>query len=174
MLQHFTANCIIERKIDCKMTKPTIGKKAPAFSGTDQNNETVALSDFKGKKVVLYFYPKDNTPGCTAQACNLRDNYTALLKKGFAVIGISPDDSKSHKKFETKFNLPFPLIADTDHCIAEKYGVWGLKKFMGREFLGIHRTTFLIDEQGVLVQIIDKPDTKNHAEQVLAAWNALQ
>ncbi|MDE3125738.1 MAG: thioredoxin-dependent thiol peroxidase [Bacteroidota bacterium] len=155
------------------MTKVSIGKKAPAIKGVDQNGATISLSNFKGKKVVLYFYPKDNTPGCTAQACNLRDHYNELLKKGYAVIGVSPDDVKSHKKFEEKFALPFPLIADTDHSIAEQYGVWGLKKFMGREYLGIQRTTFLIDENGTLVGIIDKPDTKNHTEQVLDAWKAL-
>ncbi|WP_298296626.1 thioredoxin-dependent thiol peroxidase [Hydrotalea sp.] len=155
------------------MTQVSIGKKAPAIKGVDQNGQPVSLNNFKGKKVVFYFYPKDNTPGCTAQACNLRDHYSELLKKGFTVIGVSADDAKSHKKFEEKFNLPFPLIADTDHRIAEKYGVWGLKKMMGREYIGIQRTTFLIDETGTIVGIIDKPDTKNHTEQVLAAWQAL-
>jgi len=155
------------------MTQLTIGKKAPALKGVDQNGNPISLNDFKGKKVVLYFYPKDNTPGCTAQACNLRDHYTELLQKGYAVIGISPDDVKSHKKFEEKFDLPFPLIADTDHSIAEKYGVWGLKKFMGREYMGIQRTTFLINESGNIAGIIDKPDTKNHTAQVLEAWQQL-
>ncbi|RTL54227.1 MAG: thioredoxin-dependent thiol peroxidase [Sphingobacteriales bacterium] len=155
------------------MTQVTIGKKAPALKGVDQNGNPISLNDFKGKKVVLYFYPKDNTPGCTAQACNLRDHYTELLQKGYAVIGVSPDDVKSHKKFEEKFDLPFPLIADTDHSIAEKYGVWGLKKFMGREYMGIQRTTFLIDELGNIAGIIDKPDTKNHTAQVLEAWQQL-
>ncbi|WP_288097060.1 thioredoxin-dependent thiol peroxidase [Hydrotalea sp.] len=155
------------------MTQLTIGKKAPALKGVDQNGNPISLNDFKGKKVVLYFYPKDNTPGCTAQACNLRDHYTELLQKGYAVIGISPDDAKSHKKFEEKFDLPFPLIADTDHSIAEKYGVWGLKKFMGREYMGIQRTTFLINESGNIAGIIDKPDTKNHTAQILEAWQQL-
>lgn len=155
------------------MTQLTIGKKAPALKGVDQNGNPISLNDFKGKKVVLYFYPKDNTPGCTAQACNLRDHYTELLQKGYAVIGISPDDVKSHKKFEEKFDLHFPLIADTDHGIAEKYGVWGLKKFMGREYMGIQRTTFLINESGNIAGIIDKPDTKNHTAQVLEAWQQL-
>lgn len=155
------------------MTQLTIGKKAPALKGVDQNGNPISLNDFKGKKVVLYFYPKDNTPGCTAQACNLRDHYTELLQKGYAVIGISPDDVKSHKKFEEKFDLPFPLIADTDHSIAEKYGVWGLKKFMGREYMGIQRTTFLINESGNIAGIIDKPDTKNHTAQILEAWQQL-
>ncbi len=147
-----------------------IGKKAPAFSGVDQNGNTIALKDFKGKKVVLYFYPKDDTPGCTAQACNLRDNHSELLKNGFAVIGVSVDSVKKHKKFEEKYELPFSLIADEDHKIVEAYGVWGEKKFMGRTYLGITRTTFLIDEDGKLKAIIEKPDTKNHAAEVLEAW----
>lgn len=147
------------------------GSKAPAFKGIDQNGNTIALADFKGKKVVLYFYPKDDTPGCTAQACNLRDNYTVLLKKGFQVIGISADSVRKHKKFEEKYQLPFPLIADEDRKIVEQYGVWGEKKFMGRTFMGILRTTFLIDEEGRIKKIITKPDTHNHAEQVLEAWN---
>lgn len=151
--------------------KVTSGKKAPAFSGIDQNGNKVSLKDFAGKKTILYFYPKDDTPGCTAQACNLRDNYSLLQKEGFQVVGISTDDIKSHKKFESKYQLPFTLIADTDKKIVEKYGVWGEKKFMGRVFDGIHRTTILIDERGIVKKIIDKPDTKNHAEQVLAAWN---
>ena len=146
------------------------GKKAPAFKGVDQNGKTVSLNDFSGKKLVLYFYPKDNTPGCTAQACNLRDNYAVLLKKGFAVVGISADNIKSHKNFETKFNLPFPLIADETHAIIEKYGVWQLKKFMRRELMGIVRTTFLIDETGKIKHIINKPDTKNHTEEILKLW----
>lgn len=146
------------------------GDKAPQFKGVDQNGNVIALSDFKGKKVVLYFYPKDNTPGCTAQACNLRDNYDDLIKKGFAVIGVSGDSIKSHKKFEEKFELPFPLIADEDKKILQDYGVWGPKKFMGKSFMGTHRTTFLIDENGIIKKIIDKPDTQNHTEQVLNAW----
>jgi peroxiredoxin Q/BCP len=146
------------------------GKKAPVFKGIDQNGEKVSLADFKGKKVILYFYPKDDTPGCTAQSCNLRDNYTELLKKGFAVIGISTDDVKSHKKFETKFSLPFPLIADADQKIVNQYGVWGEKHFMGKDYMGTIRTTFLIDEEGKIKKIINKPDTKNHTEEVLKAW----
>jgi thioredoxin-dependent peroxiredoxin len=146
------------------------GSKAPAFSGIDQDGNAIALKDFKGKKVVLYFYPKDDTPGCTAQACNLRDNYSVLLKEGFAVIGVSTDSVKSHKKFEEKFKLPFPLIADEDKKMVEAYGVWGEKKFMGRTYDGIHRTTFLIDEQGKIKSIISKPDTKNHAQEVMDAW----
>lgn len=147
--------------------------KAPDFKGVDQDGNVISLSDFKGKKVVLYFYPKDNTPGCTAQACNLRDNYDELIKKGYQVIGVSGDSVKSHKKFEQKFDLPFPLIADEDKVILEAYGVYGPKKFMGRSFLGIHRTTFLIDEKGVIKAIITKPETKNQTQQVLDTWDAL-
>lgn len=149
------------------------GDKAPQFKGVDQDGNVIALSDFKGQKVVLYFYPKDNTPGCTAQACNLRDNYEALINKGFQVIGVSGDSVKSHKKFEEKFDLPFPLIADEDKKILEDYGVWKPKMFMGRSFIGIHRTTFLIDEKGIIKAIVDKPDTKNHTEQVLEVWGGL-
>lgn len=148
------------------------GSKAPVFKSIDQNGNAIALSDFKGKKVILYFYPHDNTPTCTLQACNLRDNYALLIKKGFQIIGISTDDVKSHKKFETKYSLPFPLVADTDNSIAEKYGVWGLKKFMGREFIGMHRTTFIIDESGKIQKIIEKPESKKHAEQIIALLEA--
>ncbi|GAB3367139.1 thioredoxin-dependent thiol peroxidase [Arachidicoccus ginsenosidivorans] len=150
------------------------GDKAPAFKGVDQDGNVISLSDFKGKKVVLYFYPKDNTPGCTAQACNLRDNYDALTGLGYQVIGVSGDSVKSHKKFEQKFDLPFPLIADEDKVILNDYGVYGAKKFMGRSFLGIHRTTFLIDEKGIIKAIITKPETKNQAQQVLDTWEALE
>ena len=152
------------------MTTLKEGKKAPAFKGTDQNGDIVSLADFKGKKVILYFYPKDDTPGCTAQACNLRDNYQLLIDKGYQVIGISTDTVKSHKKFEKKFNLPFPLIADEEQKIVEKYGVWGEKKFMGRTYIGTHRTTFLIDEEGKIKKIIEKPDTQNQTAQVLLEW----
>jgi len=136
----------------------------------DQNGQPISLADFKGKKVILYFYPKDDTPGCTTQACNLRDNYKALLKKGFQVIGVSVDDVKSHKKFETKHALPFPLVSDADKSIVTKYNLWGEKKFMGKTYMGTTRTTFLIDEAGKIVKIINKPDTANHTEEVLAAW----
>jgi thioredoxin-dependent peroxiredoxin len=159
-------------------TKPIImavlkeGSKAPAFKAVDQNGKTVSLADFKGKKVILYFYPKDDTPGCTAQACNLKDNYKALLKKGFEVVGVSVDSVASHKKFEEKFALPFPLISDEDKKIVDKYNLWGEKKFMGRTYMGTTRTTFLIDELGIIKKIIAKPDTKNHTEEVLAAWDA--
>ena len=149
------------------MTTIKEGTKAPDFTGIDQNGKSISLKDFKGHKVILYFYPKDNTPGCTAQACNLRDNYETLLKQGFKVIGISTDSAKSHKKFEEKYNLPFPLIADEDKTIVEKYGVWGEKKFMGVKYIGTHRVTFLIDEAGIIKKIIDKPKTGNHTQQIL-------
>ena len=152
------------------MTTLKEGKKAPAFSGIDQNGNKISLADFKGKKVILYFYPKDDTPGCTAQACNLRDNHSTLIKQGYKVIGISTDSVKSHKKFENKYDLPFPLIADEARKIVEKYGVWGEKKFMGRIYDGTHRTTFLIDETGKIKKIIEKPDTKNQTQQVLDLW----
>lgn len=149
------------------------GTKAPVFEGVDQNGNTVSLSDFKGKKVILYFYPKDDTPGCTAQACNLRDNYSVLAQKGFQVVGISTDSVKSHKKFEDKYSLPFPLIADEEKKIVEQYAVWGEKKFLGKTYMGTNRTTFLIDENGTIRKIIRKPDTKNQTQQVLDAWNQL-
>lgn len=146
------------------------GDKAPVFKGHDQHGKTVSLTDFKGKRVVLYFYPKDNTPGCTAQACNLRDNYDALLKKGYVVVGVSTDSEESHQKFIEKFDLPFTLLADEDKKIVNQYGVWGEKQMMGKTYDGIHRTTFLIDEKGVIAHIIKKPDTKNHTEEILELW----
>ena len=144
-----------------------IGDKAPDFSGTDQNGKTINLSDFKGKKLAIYFYPKDNTPGCTVQACNIRDNYSSLMNNGIQVIGVSADSGISHQKFVDKFNLPFPLIADEDKKVIEAFGVWGPKKFMGKEYDGIHRTTFLIDESQTILGIIEKPKTKEHAEEIL-------
>lgn len=155
------------------MALPKVGNKAPQFKGVDQNGDTIALADFKGKKIALYFYPHDNTPTCTDQACNLRDHFSGLTAAGIQVIGVSSDDSKSHKKFETRYGLPFPLIADTDLKIHEKYGVWQLKKFMGREFMGTIRTTFLIDEQGKLKHIIQKPVSKKHAAEILEQWGLL-
>lgn len=145
----------------------TIGDKAPAINALNQNGEKITLTQFIGKKVVLYFYPKDNTPGCTVQACNFKDNYAALLKKGYIVIGVSTDSEASHKKFIEKYSLPFPLIADTDKKVALDYGVWGLKKFMGKEYDGMHRTTFVIDEKGNIENIINKVETKNHANQII-------
>lgn len=146
------------------------GTPAPDFTVQDQNGQTVSLHDFKGKKVVLYFYPKDDTPGCTAEACNIRDNFSVLQKKGVVILGVSADSVKSHKKFEEKYALPFPLLADTDRQIVEAYDVWGEKKFMGRTFLGIHRVTFLIDEEGRIAHVIDKVDTKNHTAQIMELW----
>lgn len=144
-----------------------VGQKAPAFSGIDQNGKKVSLADYKGKKLVLYFYPEDDTPTCTIQACNLRDNYALLKKKGFDVLGVSPDEAPKHKKFETKFGLPFTLLADPKHVVIEKYGVWGMKKLYGREYMGIHRTTFVIDEKGIILHIFRRPKNKQHAEEIL-------
>jgi peroxiredoxin Q/BCP len=148
--------------------KLNIGNQAPELEGVDQHGKTINLSDYKGKKIVLYFYPKDDTPGCTAEACNLRDNYSDLTKFGFDVIGVSTDSEKSHLKFIDKYGLPFRLIADTDKKVAEAYGVWGMKKFMGKEYMGINRTTFIIDEQGLISKVIEKVDTKNHTAQIIS------
>ena len=145
----------------------TVGNKAPFFEGIDQNGNNLSLNDFKGQKLIIYFYPKDNTPGCTAEACNLRDNYTDIIKQGFQIVGVSADNEKSHKNFSDKYKLPFPLIADTDKIIIKAFGVWGNKKFMGREFEGIIRTTFIIDENGIIEKIITKVDTKNHTNQII-------
>ena len=149
------------------MTALKIGDKAPHFKGKDQNGKIIQLEDFANKNLILYFYPKDNTPGCSAEACNLRDNYNALIKSGYAVVGISADSEKSHQKFIEKFNLPFPLIADTDKEILNAYGVWGEKKFMGRTYDGIIRTTFVISKEGIITEIINKVDTKNHTSQII-------
>ena len=147
------------------------GDKAPSFSGKDQNGNKVSLSDFKGKKVVVYFYPEDDTPTCTIQACNLRDNYSLLTRNGFEVLGISPDEEKEHKKFEEKYNLPFTLIADPKHTIIDKYGVWDEKQLYGRKYMGILRTTFLLDEQGIIRKIFLRPKNKQHAEEIIKFWN---
>jgi peroxiredoxin Q/BCP len=144
-----------------------VGDRAPSFEAKDQDGNTVKLSDFQGKKIVIYFYPKDSTPACTAQACSLRDNYDALLHKGFVVLGVSVDDEKSHKKFANKYSLPFPLLADPEHVIVDAYGVWGEKMLYGRKYMGTIRTTFIIDEGGGIQEVISKVDTKNHAGQVL-------
>lgn len=144
-----------------------IGDLAPAFNAKDQDGNLISLEDFKGKKLVLYFYPKDNTPGCTAQACDLRDNYDRMLKAGYAVLGVSVDSEKSHKKFIEEFSLPFPLLADTDHAVVEAYGVWVEKSMYGRTYMGTARTTFIIDENGKIEDIISKVKTKTHAEQIL-------
>jgi len=150
------------------MTHLKKGDKAPAFSARNQHGETVTLGQFSGKRVILYFYPKDNTPGCTVEACDLRDNHSELQKRGFEVVGVSADSEKSHDKFIQKFNLPFTLLADTDKAVIQTYGVWGPKKFMGREFDGIHRTTFVIDGSGIIEAVITKVSTKDHTAQILA------
>ena len=151
------------------MSQLSEGSKAPAFKAKDQNGRPVSLSDFKGHKVVLYFYPEDDTPTCTAEACNLRDNYSLLLKEGLVILGVSPDDEKKHKKFEAKYNLPFTLLADPDKKIIEKYGVWGEKNRYGRKYMGLLRTTFLIDEKGIIRKIFKKPRSKVHSEEILKA-----
>jgi peroxiredoxin Q/BCP len=148
-----------------------VGDQAPNFSGIDQNDKINTLLDFKGKKLAIYFYPKDNTPGCTVQACNLRDNEEGLEKTGIKILGISADSIVSHQKFADKFSLPFPLIADEDKTIINLYGVWGPKKFMGKEYDGIHRTTFLINEKQQIVGIIEKPKTKDHATEIIEIFN---
>lgn len=147
---------------------PKEGDKAPNFNALDQNGKSVSLTDFAGSKLVLYFYPKDDTSGCTAQACSIRDNYDALLKQGFKILGVSPDSAKSHTKFISKFELPFDLLVDEDHAIAEAYGVWAEKSMYGRKYMGIARTTFVIDEKGVISEVISKVDTQNHAQQLLS------
>jgi peroxiredoxin Q/BCP len=148
------------------------GDQAPDFNAKDQKGEAVSLSDFSGKKVILYFYPKDNTPGCTKEACNFKDNYESLAKEGFDVIGVSADSEKSHQKFIDKYNLPFTLIADTEKEVIRKYGAWGRKKFMGKEYDGIIRKTFIIDEEGKIEHIIEKVKTKAASEQVRELVNA--
>ena len=149
------------------MTHLEEGQAAPAFEGKDQNGNTIKLDDFKGKKLVIYFYPKDNTPGCTAEACNFRDNYKALQKEGFEIVGVSADSAKKHQNFIDKYTLPFPLIADEDKKVINAFGVWGRKKFMGREYDGIRRETFVINEQGKIDKIYRKVKTKEAAEQIL-------
>lgn len=146
-----------------------IGTKAPEFLGLDENGNEIHLSDFKGKKLVLYFYPKDSTPGCTQEACNLRDNYERFLAKGYAVVGVSVQDAKSHLKFKAKNNLPFPLIADTDMKLNEAFGVWGEKSMYGRKYMGTFRTTFIINEEGVVERIFSPKQikVKEHANQIL-------
>ena len=151
------------------MTHLTEGDKAPDFTAKDQDGNTVSLKDFKGKKIVLYFYPEDDTPTCTIEACNLRDNYSTLKNEGLIVLGVSPDEEKKHKKFEEKYNLPFTLLADPDKSIIDKYGVWGEKNLYGRKYMGLFRTTFLIDENGIIFKIFKKPKSKIHSEEILKA-----
>jgi peroxiredoxin Q/BCP len=156
------------------MTTLEEGDKAPAFSSTDQNGSPVSLADFKGKKVALYFYPEDDTPTCTVEACNLRDNFSLLKRKGITVLGVSPDDEAKHKKFEKKFSLPFTLVVDDNKKIIDKYGVWGEKNLYGRKYMGLHRTTFLIDEKGIIRKIFRKPKSKIHAEEIVKAWEEMK
>lgn len=150
-----------------------IGDKIPEILGTDQQGNEIKAGDFAGKKLALYFYPKDNTPGCTAQACSLRDGYQELKKAGYEIVGVSTDSEKSHQKFIEKFSLPFPLIADTDKKLVEEFGVWQEKSFMGKKFMGTVRTTYLIDENGIIRHVLEgrKVNTKNHAEQILEVSN---
>jgi len=144
-----------------------VGQKAPKFKGVDQDGKAISLKDYAGKQLILFFYPKDNTPGCTKEACNLRDNFKPLKKAGFALLGVSPDSPKKHENFIKKFDLPFPLLADEDLSTIKAFGCWGLKKFMGREYEGVLRTTFIIDEKGKIARIIAKVKTAAHAEQIL-------
>lgn len=150
------------------MTTLKAGDKAPDFSSVDQDGNPVSLADYKGKKLVVFFYPKANTPTCTVEACNLGENYSALQDAGYEVLGVSADSQKRQQNFKNKFNFPYPLLADVDKSVIEAFGVWGPKKFMGREFDGIHRLTFVIDENGVIEKVIDKVKAKIHSEQILA------
>jgi len=145
-----------------------VGDKVPAFSAKDQDGNTINLSDYSGKKLIVFFYPKANTPGCTAEACNLRDNYAELQAQGYELLGVSADSEKRQLNFKNKFKFPFPLLADEDRTVINAFGVWGLKKFMGREYDGIHRKTFVVNEKGMISKVIDKVKTKDHAAQLLA------
>ena len=149
------------------MAQLKVGDKATLFKGINQDGKEISLSDFSGKKLILYFYPKDNTPGCTAESCNLNDNYDAWLAKGFEVVGVSPDSVQSHQKFQSKFGLKFNLIADTEKEILQAYGAWGEKSMYGKKYMGVLRTTFLIDENGVIQGIFEKVQTKDHTNQIL-------
>jgi peroxiredoxin Q/BCP len=156
------------------MTHLKEGDKAPNFSIENEKGELVSLSDYRGKKLILFFYPKDDTPGCTKEACNLRDNYSKLSKLGFEILGVSPDSSKKHQKFIDKYEFQFSLIADTEKQAINDYGIWGPKKFMGREYDGLHRTTFIIDEEGIIEGIIDKVKTKDHASQIMEEMSLIK
>jgi peroxiredoxin Q/BCP len=151
------------------MELPEVGQLAPDFEAMDDTGEQIKLSDYHGKEVVLYFYPRADTPGCTKEACGFRDDYSAYDKAGVVILGVSPDTVRDQAKFKQKWDLPFPLIADDDHVIAEVYGVWGLKKFMGREYEGVHRTTFLIDKDGRVQQVFEKVKPAEHSKEILAA-----
>jgi thioredoxin-dependent peroxiredoxin len=157
-----------KKRTSTTMKHLKVGDKAPDFALLNEKNEMVKLANFKGKKIALFFYPADNTPTCTTEACNLRDAYADLQAQGIEVLGISPDSIKKHQGFVKKYGFPYSLLADTEHAMMNDYGVWGLKKFMGREFDGVHRTTFLVDEKGVIVRIIEEVKAANHAEQILA------
>ncbi|MED5306990.1 MAG: thioredoxin-dependent thiol peroxidase [Bacteroidota bacterium] len=154
------------------MTHLKVGDKSPSFSGLNQDSVIVTNDDFLNKKLIIFFYPKDNTPGCTAESCNLSNNYEELLGQGFDVIGVSPDSVNSHVKFKSKYNLKFNLIADVEKKMSKLFGVYGPKKFMGREYDGIHRTTFVISEGGLIEKIFSKVDTKNHAQQILESYKS--
>lgn len=147
------------------------GDKAPAFSGKDRNGKTISLGDLKGKRVALFFYPEDDSPLCTVQACNLRDNYSLLKQKGFEVIGVSPDDDASHRHFEKKFDLPYILLSDPGHIIMDKYGVWAEKQMFGNKFMGVKRNTFVIDEKGIIRKIILRPKTQQHAVEIIRVFD---
>ena len=149
------------------MVKIEVGQKAPSIDGVDQNGKEITLANYEGRKLILFFYPKDNTPTCTVEACNLRDNYGDLKDNGYELLGVSPDSSKKHTNFIEKFELPFPLLADTEHTTMEAYGVWGPKKFMGRTFNGVHRVTFVIDEKGKIEKVIEKVKAKMHSAQIM-------
>jgi peroxiredoxin Q/BCP len=166
-IMNYICNQNINLKTNTIMIK--VGDKAPEILGKDENGKEIRLSDYQGQKIVLYFYPKDNTSGCTAEACNLRDNYSEFRKKGYAIIGVSIDDERSHKKFIEKNNLPFPLIADTDKSLVQQFGVWGEKKLYGRAYMGTLRTTFIINEKGIVERIISPKEikVKEHSEQIL-------
>jgi peroxiredoxin Q/BCP len=151
--------------------KLVVGDKAPAFEGVNQHGKKITLNDFKGKKLILYFYPKDNTPGCTAEACDLNDNYEMWISKGYHVVGVSPDNEKSHQKFIEKYNLKFDLIADTDTKVLESFGVWGEKSMYGKKYMGVLRTTFVISENGIIEAVFEKVDTKNHSTQIKSSLN---
>ena len=153
------------------MSDLKVGDKAPQFDGINQNGDEISLADFAGKKLILYFYPKDNTPGCTAESCNLNENYEMWLKKGFDVVGVSPDSEKSHLKFIDKFDLKFNLIADTEKKILQAYNAWGEKKLYGRVYMGVLRKTFVIDEKGVIEDVFEKVKTKDHTNQIITALN---
>lgn len=153
------------------MTRLKVGDKAPVFNALNEMGQKISLTDYSGRKVILYFYPKDMTPGCTAESCNLAENYHSLKEKGFEIIGVSPDPAKRHLKFIEKYKLPFSLIADEDRAVLEAYNVWGPKKFMGREYDGVHRTTFVIDENGFIEKIFTKVKTKDHANQIIESYN---